>query len=560
MKWQILPSASPRLLSQYPDIPALLAQLLHNRGVVEPSDIEVFLSADRRLEHDPSLLTEIDKAVARIIRAVLGGETIAVFGDFDADGVTATALLVKGLEEIGARVIPYIPHRVKEGHGLNIPALQHLHQRGANLVISVDCGITANIEAAEMPRIGLDLVITDHHEVIGPLPEALAVVNPKRRDSAYPFRELAGVGVAFKLLQAVFRATGREGQENAFLDLVALGTVADMVPLLGENRYLVKRGLEVLNATGRLGLRKMIACAGRELGQLDAESIAYVMAPRLNAAGRLDHASVSYNLLTVDSHDEAMRLAELLDLRNAERQRLTSQFLALAEEKLTPIELSGPLLMVADEQFRAGVNGVVAGKLSDRYYRPAIVVEVGGEESMGSARSIPEFNIVAALSECRGLLSHFGGHAQAAGFGIPNENLATLRQRLIEIAERDLAGIDLQPTINIDAEIPLASVNAETLRQVNKLQPFGQGNAAPTFLSRSVRVIDSRKVGSDGDHVKFKLGDRGTSWDAIGFGLNHLNGDNPPLIDIVYNLKLNTWGGRDSLELEILDFRHSVVR
>ena len=559
MKWRILPPAPSEHLALYPSIPPLQAQLLYNRGIINPSDAEVFLAADKRLENDPSLLPEMGKAVARIMRATLSGEIIAVFGDFDADGVTATALLVQGLEKMGGKVIPYIPHRVDEGHGLNVPALEKLRQQGVSLVVTVDCGITADAEAEQARQIGLDLIITDHHEVTGPIPKALAAVNPKRNDSAYPFRELAGVGVAFKFLQALFRATGRDDQTDAFLDLVALGTVADMVPLLGENRYLVKRGLEILNTTDRLGIREMITCAGREVGQLDAESISYALAPRLNAAGRLDHAAVSYDLLVADSPQEARKLADLLELRNTERQGLTSQFMALAEEKLLPIDPSTPLLMVADEEFHAGVNGVVAGKLVDKYYRPALVVEVREEESMGSARSIPEFNIAAALSECRDLLSHFGGHAQAAGFVAPNENIDRLRQRLLEIARRELAGVDLQPTVNIDAEVALASLGRETLKLINKLEPFGQANAAPTFLSRGVRVIDSRRVGSDGDHVKFKLSDEGTVWDAIGFGLNHLNEDNPPLIDTVYNLKMNSWGGRESLELEILDFCPSKV-
>ncbi|MFA4836537.1 MAG: DHH family phosphoesterase, partial [Dehalococcoidia bacterium] len=288
-----------------PNIPPLLAQLLHNRGITDPLSAEVFLAADRRLENDFSLLPEIEKAVARIIRAIFNSETIAVFGDFDADGVTSAALLVQGLKQMGGKVINYIPHRVDEGHGLNVAALQSLRRQGASLVVTVDCGITANAEAEQASEMGLDLVITDHHEVTGPIPKALAVVDPKRADSKYPCRDLAGVGVAFKLLQALFKATGRNGQADAFLDLVALGTVADMAPLVGENRYLVKRGLEVLNVTDRPGIRAMLSLAGKEIGQLDAQTISYALAPRLNAAGRLDHAAISYDLLIADSVEES---------------------------------------------------------------------------------------------------------------------------------------------------------------------------------------------------------------------------------------------------------------
>jgi len=543
MKWKVSPAAPAEHLSKYPHIPQLLAQLLYNRGVTDPENAEVFLAADERLQNDPHLLPDMDKAVARIMRAVSGREITAVFGDFDADGVTSAALLVQGIERLGGKVIPYIPHRVEEGHGLNSKALQGLRQRGVRLVVTVDCGITANAEAREALQLGLDLVITDHHEVVGEIPQAVAVVNPKRPDSSYPVnpkrpdssypcRELAGVGVAYKLLQALFMATGRADESENFLDLVALGTVADMVPLLEESRYLVRRGIEVLNLTCSEGIRAMVNCAGRQIGELDAASISYAWAPRLNAAGRLDHADVSYRLLTTSSVREAQELAGLLDQRNAERQQLTSQFMALAEEKLLPVDPDLPLLLVADNGFHAGVNGVVAGKLTDKYYRPAIVVEITDGDAMGSARSIPEFNIVAALEECRDLLTRFGGHARAAGFGVSKENIEPLRKRLLEIAGRKLAGIDLQPTITIDAEVSLAQLSGSTFDLICQMEPFGQDNPQPIFLSRGVRVLDSRRVGADGTHVKFKLGDRGSVWDAIGFGLNHLNEDSPPLITI----------------------------
>jgi len=503
-------------------------------------------------------MPDVDRAVARIVSAVRNGEDIVVYGDFDADGVTAAAVMVKGLERIGGRVRPYIPHRVDEGHGLNRPALEGLSAQGVKLVISVDCGITGHEEVEEALRMGLDVIITDHHEVAGPVPRALAVVNPKLPDSKYPFRDLAGVGVAYKLVEALFRATDRTGQQEDLLDLVAVGTVADLVPLMGENRYLVNRGLMVLNRTERLGIRAMIGRAGLDLAGIDAETISFALAPRLNAAGRLDHASISYDVLVTGSGDEAGRLANLLDLRNAERQSLTREYTALAEERLGPEGLSAPLLIVADGEFHAGVNGVVAGKLADRYYRPAIVIEVGDRESNGSARSIPEFNMFAALAECADLFLHFGGHEQAAGFSVANENLDGLKSRLLVIAERELAGMDLQPTITIDAEVSLSSLRQGTLNLIRRLEPCGKGNSAPVFVSRGVRVLNAREVGSDGEHLKMKLGDRGQIWDAIGFGLNHRNGEMPPLIDIVYNLKLNVWRGQESLQIGLLDFVPSM--
>jgi single-stranded-DNA-specific exonuclease len=559
MKWKMLPSVPTEHLSRYsPSVPPLLAQLLYNRGITDPADSEVFLAADKRLENDPFILPGIREAVARIKHAVQDGETIAVFGDFDADGVTSSAVLVQGIKQIGGKAIPYIPHRVDEGHGLNMPALHKLKAQGVTLVITVDCGITANSEAKQVKGMGMDLIINDHHEVVGEVPEALVVIDPKIDNSPYPFRELAGVGVAFKLLQALFQEHGIGDQADTFLDLVALGTVADMVPLVGENRYLVNRGLQILNETNRPGITAMLDCSGRATGQIDADTISFALAPRLNAAGRLDHASISYDLLMTDSPKEARDLANRLEMRNAERQRLTSQFMMMAEDKLSPIDPDIPLMMVADEGFHAGVNGVVAGKLTDKYYRPAIIVEMGEKEGNGSARSIAEFNLVKALTECSELLTQYGGHARAAGFMTPRENIDTLHQRLLAIAKRELTGMDLQPNINIGAEIPISSMSDETFKLIKMLEPCGQANTAPTFLSRGVRVVQSRQVGSDGEHLKLKLGDRGVLWDAIGFGLNHLNGDNAPLIDIVYNLKLNRWRGQESLQLELLDFTPSI--
>jgi len=558
MKWKMFPLAQKEHLSQYPsDIPPLLAQLLFNRGIKDPAMAELFLVADSRLENDPNTLPDIRKAVARIKKAIADGEKIAVYGDFDADGVTSTAVLVQGLGQMGGKVIPYIPHRVDEGHGLNIPALEKLQDQGVSLIVTVDCGITGNKEAVRARELGIDLIITDHHEVVGDVPDALAIVDPKLSDSKYPYRELAGVGVAYKFLQALFEEAGMKGQTDKYLDLVALGTVADLVPLVEENRYLVNRGLQILNEADRPGIMAMLDCSGRDSGYIDADTISFVLAPRLNAAGRLDHASISYDLLMADSMEEAHRLADRLEERNIERQRLTSQFFALAEEKLSPNNPDIPLLFVDDKEFHAGVNGVVAGKLTEKYYRPAMVLEVGDEESNGSARSIPEFNLVRALTECADLLTQYGGHARAAGFLAPNTNVKALRIRLMEIAGRELSGMDLQPTINIDAEVSLASIGDETYRMIKMLEPCGQTNAAPIFMSNGVRVIESRNVGTDGEHLKLRLGDRGVVWDAIGFGLVHLNGDSAPLIDIVYNLKLNRWRGKESLQLEILDFAPS---
>ncbi len=549
-KWKVLPPPPERAFKEHPELPALFAHLLFNRGLVNPSQIEAFLAADERLQGDPQLLPDISQAVARILRALLSRELIAVYGDFDVDGVTATAVLTQGLSQLGARAIPYIPHR-QEGHGLNSSALEEMQGQGVSLTITVDCGTGDYREVEEAESKGLDVIITDHHRVISPLPPALAVVNPQREDSKYPSRELAGVGVAFKLLQALYQATGRESPDE-FLDLVALGTVADLVPLTGENRYLVKRGLEALNEPQRLGIQELRSCAG--VKNIDTEAISYILAPRLNSAGRLDHASASYELLITSSLEEARTLAVQLERTNAERQGLTQKVLEAAERKLLPLG-DAPILIVGDENFPAGVNGLVASKLVEKFYRPAVVLELGEEVSQGSCRSIPEFNIVAALSTCRDLLTRFGGHAQAAGFTLPTSNVEPLRQRLTAIARRELGGLDLHPLITIDAEVPLSSLSREVLGFLERLKPFGQGNPTPTFLSRGVRVIDCHRVGDNGEHLKLKLRERDASWEAIGFDLGQLVDQVASSIDIVYNLGVDDWTGERLLRLEILDFQ-----
>ncbi len=310
-RWNLLPPAPDKRLVTSFGLSPLIAQLLYNRGLTEPSQLEPFIAADKRLCGDPSLLPDIHPAIARIYRALLSGENIAIYGDFDADGITGTALLVQGLSRLGGKVIPYIPHRLTEGYGLKIAALEKLHQQGISLVITVDCGITALAEVKRAKRLKLDIVITDHHTPLPEIPPAIAIVNPKRTDSTYPFSELTGAGVAIKLLQALLQGIGKEGQLEELIDLVAVGTIADMAPLSGENRYLVKQGLKLINTSPRLGLREIISQAGLSLGSLDADSISWIIAPRLNAAGRLAHAMTSYKLLMTSSPPGGTRVSHM---------------------------------------------------------------------------------------------------------------------------------------------------------------------------------------------------------------------------------------------------------
>ena len=551
-RWNLLPPI-PDNLASISTLPPLVVQLLYNRGLTDPGQLYSFITGDESLLGDPYQLPDMHQAVARVYQALLSGESIAIYGDFDADGVTATALLVQGLSALGGKVIPYIPHRVKEDHGLTHSALEHLAGQGISLVITVDCGITDLAEVDQARKMGLDIIITDHHTPLPEIPAAAAVVDPKLPHSIYPFSELAGVGVALKLFQALLQSIGKEEQLSTVMDLVALGTIADMSPLLGENRYLVKEGLRLINTSPRLGIREMMLQTGISAGDVDAEKVSWVIAPRLNASGRLAHAVTSYDLLMTSSPEEASQLARELEERNEERQKLTAKTLAHAREQVLARGIQ-PLLVACDEDYPIGVAGLVAGRLTEEFYHPSIVVRKGDKVSTGSCRSIPEFNIVAALNQCSYLLTRFGGHSQAAGFTLPTKNLPQLQQQLNHLAAIHLEGIDLRPHINIDTLVKLADLGGDTFQTTQMLAPFGRGNPVPTFLSLGVEVLGCRTMGNDGGHLRLKLRQDGTVWDGVGFRLgNHLNEISSHL-DVVYTLDADRWNGRERLRLNILDF------
>ncbi|HUT97390.1 MAG TPA: single-stranded-DNA-specific exonuclease RecJ [Dehalococcoidales bacterium] len=555
-RWNLLPPAPGKHLAATSGLSPLITQLLYNRGLTEPARLEAFLSGDKRLAGDPSQLPDIEPAIARIYRALLSGETIAVYGDFDADGITGTAILVQGLTSLGGKAVPYIPHRLTEGYGLNITALENLHRQGVSLVITVDCGITALAEVKRANQLGLDIVITDHHSPLPEMPPAVAIINPKRADSNYGFSELTGAGVALKLLQALFQNLGKEGQLDELMDLAAIGTVADIAPLSGENRYLVKEGLKLMNTTPRLGLREIISQAGLTPGNLSAESISWTIAPRLNAAGRLAHAMTSYKLLMTESPQEARDLAIWLEEKNTERQQLTAKVWATAREQIVAQGIT-PMLVAADKDYPLGIAGLIAGRLAEEFYRPAIVVRTGETVSSGSGRSIPEFNIIKALTECRELLSHFGGHSQAAGFTLPTKNLPQLQEHLARLATEQLADADLRPQLDIDAEVTLPELSGDTFNTLQQLAPFGRGNPSPTFLSRRTEAVDCRTMGNGAQHLRLKLKQGGTVWDGVGFRLGCYLAEISPRLDIVYNLEIDRWGGKERLRLNIVDFAPS---
>ena len=559
MRWQTAPKVGERHLARFPDLAPLLVQALHNRQIDDPDMAHEFLSG-RLVTGEPFRLKGMNEAVARLRRALGQGEKIAIYGDFDTDGVTATALLVETLTALGGRVEPYIPHRVDEGYGLNLDALRHLYKLGTRLVVTVDCGIRSTWEVAQASQ-GLDMIITDHHSVSSELPPAVATINPKQPDCPYPFKDLSGVGLAFKLAQALLRVERKMGgeaatTEDSLLDLVALGTVADLVPLLGENRALVRRGLEMLNKPSRPGVEALMADAGLRRGEVDTTDIAFRLAPRLNAAGRIDTAKLAYHLLTNRDALETKALAEKLGRLNQRRQELTERTVAEAEKQVLADDPDARLYLAASQDFEPGIVGLAASRLTEAYYRPSVVVEVGEEACRGSCRSIPEFNIPDALDRCADLLIRHGGHAAAAGFTVARDKLDALHQQLKEIAAEELAGVELRPTLEIDAEIPLEEVDWAVHALLGQLEPCGMGNPQPVILSRGVEVRNRRTMGSEGKHLKLVVRDgRGASWDAVAFRRGDLLSQIPERVDVAYTLEINEWNHRKRLQLTVRDLR-----
>jgi single-stranded-DNA-specific exonuclease len=552
-RWNLLPPVPDQQLVNNAGLSPLIVQLLYNRGVSKPEDFQSFLTGDRSLLGNPSLLPGMHRAVARVYQALLSGENIGIYGDFDADGITATVTLVQGLLALGGKAVPYIPHRQTEGHGLTTAVLKNLYQQGISLVITVDCGVTDLLEVKKAMKMGLDIIITDHHNPLSETPEAIAVVDPKLTGSAYPFQQLAGVGVAFKLLQALLQSIGKEEQTEMVMDMVTIGTIADMSPLVGENRYLIQEGLKLMNTRPRLGIKELMNQTGINAGNLDAEKISWIIAPCLNAAGRLADGLTGYNLLMTDSPQEARELAIWLAQKNEERQKLTATTLAMAREQVTAQGLP-PLLIAGDKDYPIGIIGLVASRLTEEFYRPSIVIQTGEKISHASCRSIPEFNIISALNQFSHLFSRYGGHSQAAGFTLPTRNLPGLQEELSQLVTEQIAGVELRPHLDIDAQVNLPALGGDTYQTTQLLAPFGVGNPVPTFLSRQVEVLERRTMGNGGEHLRLKLRQGGTVWDGVGFRLGSYLSEVSPLLDIVYNLEVDHWGGKEQLRLNILDF------
>jgi len=561
-RWTIpeVDGAAVGRLTEQLNISPLVARLLAVRGITDAGEAERFLNSSEDQFHDPFLLDGMKAAVERIRAAVHGGEKIRIYGDYDADGVCAVSLMIGLMRELGARFDYYIPHRRTEGYGMNRDAVESARADGVRLIVTVDTGISAAAEAAYARELGIDVIVTDHHQPPETLPDACAVVNPKKPGCPYPFKELAGVGVAFKLAHALLGEL-----PHRYLEYAATGTVADLMPLTGENRLIVKMGLQRLRVTKIPGFRALAGVAGLEQRELGAAHIGFAIAPRINAVGRLERADSAVACLTTDDEAEAERLAGELDRMNRERQAIAE---AIAEEAAQQVEaaraggLSGKVIVAAGEDWNVGVVGIVASKLLEKYYRPALVFSIDPVTgtAKGSARSIPGFDIHRALTACAEWLDHFGGHRAAAGMTLHRDRLPDLRRALNEIAERELGEELLTPELRADMELSLADVSVRMIEGLEALAPFGIGNPPPRFILEGLAVKEIRKLGRDERHLKLLLAhpeDESLTIDALGFGKADLwpHISKTASVDVLGELSVNEWNGGRRAQIVIHDIR-----
>jgi len=563
--WQpaVCDDAQADRLSRELGIAPVTARLLCIRGISDLDQARRFLSPSLDDLLDPFALTDMPAAVDRILRAIARRERIAIHGDYDVDGVTSTVILRRALELLGADVIHFIPERLRDGYGLQPASLDRLAGEGVRLVISVDCGIRGVEAAVRAKALGLDLIITDHHEPDAELPDALAVINPKRHDCGYPDKNLAGVGVALKLVQALCARTDHSNWLPAFVKVAAIGTLADVVPLTGENRIIAKLGLSLLSkGPHKIGLRALLEVCGLTGKEIDSYHIGFVLAPRVNAAGRMSTPDIAARLLLASDDamaDEARELAEQLNSENLRRQQEEADLVVQARKAVeTNIEIgSRTVIVVGGEGWHRGVIGIVASKLVDAFHRPAIVFSMDGDVAHASCRSIPSFNMLAALESCSEILTRFGGHKQAAGLTIESARVRELRERVNEFADARLQPDDLRPRIWIDGGLGFRSINDQVASEITTLAPFGAGNPKPVFHASRVEVVDGPRRIKD-RHLKMSFRQdgrvmRAIAWRAVEretFVTEHRSA-----IDLAFSLEQDTWNGDRYLQLSIADFK-----
>ncbi|MBI4836934.1 MAG: DHH family phosphoesterase [Candidatus Portnoybacteria bacterium] len=600
-KWNIKPKAPEEFIKKFPEYPPLVLQLLYDRGLDTQEKIDEFFNPDYLGDlHDPFLMLGMKEAVGRITKAIAQKEKIVVFADYDCDGVCGGVILGSALKALGANLGNiYIPDRHIEGFGLNKKAVKEIKERGANLIITVDCGITNKEEAQLAKELGMEVIITDHHEEVAGKKLETIVIDPHQKGDKYPFCELAGAGVAFKLAQALLKelkSSGvADGWEKWLLDLVALATVADMVPLLGENRTIVKYGLVVLAQTRRPGLKALMkearlnpvlekrATIGAEsMGKmvshietgrysfftnLSSHTLGFILGPRINAASSLAHANIAYELLSTDLDDEAERIANQLEEINRSKYELIEKIIFDAEERLKQKPM-GRIIFEASDKWPIGVVRWAAQRLKDKYSRPTFLFNITDSQAKGSIRSIEQFNVVEAMEQCGGLLEKFGGHPCSAGCRLAEENLEKFKTCLDKIAEKKLKEEDLEPTLDIDYQVEAGDVDWRICDLVQGFAPFGQANSSPLFLLSGVEIASLRTVGNEDKHLKLELrimnyesGEQ-KSMQAIGFnhGVRYDELKIGDRIDIVFEFSVNGWNGNRELELKVIDLKKTEAR
>ncbi|MEZ4180537.1 MAG: single-stranded-DNA-specific exonuclease RecJ [Candidatus Doudnabacteria bacterium] len=571
-KWQVKPKVPTQILDQFPELPSLQVQLLYNLGLVDSDRVDWFLNPDYHNLFDPFIFTDMETAVTRIWQAIESQQKILIFADYDADAVTANSVLTQTFKYLDYPIESYIPDRFAEGYGLNLDAFKKFKEDGVDLVITVDCGTNSCEEAKFCQDNGIDLIITDHHEITGNIPESFALINPKNPNEVYPDKQITGVGVAYKLAKALLSKQEKVIKQKLIepeqylpewdkwlLDLVAIGTVADCHSLLGENRILVNFGLKVLQKTKWIGLRQLIENAGLDFSKRDPNTIdiGFKLAPRINAAGRLEHASVARNLLVSTDFAEAISLANQIEEINRRRQDITKRATSEAKEQVAAMP-ERKVLVVSDAAWPKGVVGIVAGRLAELYQKPAIVLEKGETESTGSARSIKGFDIVAALKHTGHLLIKFGGHQEAAGLTLSNDKFDQFYFELLKYAEVNYPEHDAQNLIlEIDSELSERDLSFDRYRAIESMEPFGAGNQQPKFLIDNCKVATIRTVGAEQNHLQMQLLVGDTKLDCIGFSMGYWEKrlQTGQLVSVVGELMVDTWNGTKKLKMRLIDIQ-----
>ncbi len=543
----------------------LTAQLLFNRGFKTKKSADEFLHPDYEKLHDPYLLKDMKKAVGRITKAIEKREPIVVYGDYDVDGVTATAILYRSLKELGADVRFYIPDRMKEGYGMNVSAIDALADEGAKLIITVDNGISSHKEVLHAKKRKIDIVVTDHHEITKEnVPEGFAVINPKQKGDKYPCKDLCGAGVAFKLVTALVAAYEKKkivqplslGKLKWYLDLTALGTISDVVSLVDENRIIVSFGLKVLAKTRNIGLQSLAYVAGIDLEKSDPYTVGFQIGPRLNAAGRMAHATTALELLITEDRGLAEMLALRLERLNRERQDTVADSLEILKSEYAERELES-ILVLKNDEWSVGIIGLIAGRMSEEFARPVFALAYDGKVLKGSIRSSINFSVIDALTANKDIFLGYGGHRAAGGFSLHTENFEIFREKIIEYGDSILTEKDFVKNLEVEGEMDFEKINSETYENIKKLQPFGAGNREPIFATMGVKVKETKRMGEEGKHLRLVLVSGGREINAVAFGMGDLATDlyYGRDIDVAYTISENIWGERRRIEIRVKDVR-----